>query len=171
MGSGPNASQSNFCFQNIKASKSQKHFCLVTPLPKKQTKYLTKFCPCFVGQNVVLIFRPFWGQWNFKKNAFKIYWPLKSIDLTTDPKTKKDLNSYCIFNSFFSLFLSYLQKTLTKIRINKLRRYSLICWKKFIYLTMKNSIENENFESFGSLFVNFGKKIHFWLVAKVVKVG
>ena len=29
----------------LKVSKSQKHFFLETPLPKKQTKYLTKFCP------------------------------------------------------------------------------------------------------------------------------
>ena len=48
--------------QQLKVSKSQKHFFLETPLQKKGTKYLTKCCPSFIGQN-------FW-QWNFKKNVF-----------------------------------------------------------------------------------------------------
>ena len=36
----------------LKFSKSQKQF-IETPLPKHQTKYLTKFCPMKLGQNLV----------------------------------------------------------------------------------------------------------------------
>ena len=62
----------NMC-QNV--NKSQKHF-FETPLPKKQTKYLTKFCPSFIGQNFVKYFVCFLGNGVSRKIAFDIYWPL-----------------------------------------------------------------------------------------------
>ena len=38
----------------LMVSESQKHFFLyITPLPKKRTKYLTKFCPRCIEQNFV----------------------------------------------------------------------------------------------------------------------
>ena len=39
----------------VKVSKSQKHFFLETPLPKKRTRYLTKFCPIKLG-NISFVF-------------------------------------------------------------------------------------------------------------------
>ena len=47
-----------------------------TPLPKKQTNTLTKFCPSFIGQNFAsLIFR-FLSNGVSRIIAFEIYWPL-----------------------------------------------------------------------------------------------
>ena len=59
----------------IKVSKSQKHFFLKveTPLPKKLTKYLTKFCPMKLGQNFAKYFVCFLGNEVSKKIAFEIY--------------------------------------------------------------------------------------------------
>ena len=48
----------------LKVSKSQnsKAILLETPLPEKQTKYLTKFCPMKLGQNFVKYFVRFSGN-------------------------------------------------------------------------------------------------------------
>ena len=60
----------------VKVSKSQKHFFLLLEslLPKQRTKYLTKFCPSFIGQNFVkyLVVR-FLDNGVSRKNAFDIY--------------------------------------------------------------------------------------------------
>jgi hypothetical protein len=48
-------------------SKSQKQFFLKLHCPKKRTKYLTKFCPSFIGQNFVKYFVHFFLQCSFKK--------------------------------------------------------------------------------------------------------
>ena len=37
----------------LKVSKSQKCFFFEIPLPKKQTRYRTKFCPSVIGQNFI----------------------------------------------------------------------------------------------------------------------
>ena len=46
----------------LKVSKSQNHFFLETPLPKKRTPYLTKFCSSFIGQNLSQYFVHFWAM-------------------------------------------------------------------------------------------------------------
>ena len=58
---------------SLKVSKSQKYFFLETPLPKKRTKYLTKFCPSFIGHNFDKYFVRFLGIGVSRKNAFDIY--------------------------------------------------------------------------------------------------
>ena len=61
----------------LKVSKSWKQFLvfseaffLETPLPKKRTKYETKFCPMKLGQNFVKYFVLFCGNGVSRKNAF-----------------------------------------------------------------------------------------------------
>ena len=61
----------------LKFSKSQKQF-IETPLPKHQTKYLTKFCPMKLGQNLVK-YKKNSGNGVSGKNAFEIYWPLLTL--------------------------------------------------------------------------------------------
>ena len=39
-----------------KGQQISKYFFPKTPLPPKQTKYLTKFCPRFIGQNTSFVF-------------------------------------------------------------------------------------------------------------------
>ena len=51
-----------------------KAFFLETLLPKKRTKYLTKFCPSNMLQHIAefcQIFRSFFGRWSFKKICFR----------------------------------------------------------------------------------------------------
>ena len=48
---------------------------LKTLLPKKRTKYWTKFCPMKLGQTFVKYFVHVLGNWLSSKNAFEIYRP------------------------------------------------------------------------------------------------
>jgi hypothetical protein len=61
-------------FQDVlKVSKFQNIF-FETPLPKKRMKYLLeKILPNKARAEFCHIFRSFYGQWSFKKNAFEIY--------------------------------------------------------------------------------------------------
>ena len=65
----------------LKVSKSQNHFFLETTVPKKWTKYLTKFCPSFIGQNFDQHIVCFLGNGVSRKNGFEIYWPLIVAEL------------------------------------------------------------------------------------------
>ena len=57
----------------LKVSKSQTQFFLETPLPPKSMKYLTKFCPSFIGKNLVKYFVRFGGNGVSRNIAFEIY--------------------------------------------------------------------------------------------------
>ena len=51
----------------LKVSKSQEHFFLETPLPKKQTKYIYDNILLYEARaEFYLIFRLFFGKWSFK---------------------------------------------------------------------------------------------------------
>ena len=67
-----------------------KEFFLETPLPKKRTKYLTKVCPSFTGQNFVKYFVRFLG------NGVKEKMLLRFTDLSSSlRKNKDDLDAKC----------------------------------------------------------------------------
>ena len=54
--------------------REEEEVFLETPLPKKQKKYLTKFCPMKLGQNIFkCYFVCFLGNGVSRKNAFDIY--------------------------------------------------------------------------------------------------
>ena len=65
-----------------------KAFFLETALPKKRTRYLTKFCPINLGQNFVKYFFCFLSNGVSRKNVL-IYWPLvKNLTNYQNPQNR-----------------------------------------------------------------------------------
>ena len=62
----------------LKVSKCQKHFFLKLHCSKKN-EILNKILLYEARAEFSQMFRSFFGQWSFKKNAFETYWPLKEL--------------------------------------------------------------------------------------------
>ena len=69
---------SNFLIVLLKVSKFQKHFSW-NSIVQKPNEILDKILPYEARAEFCQIFRSFFGQWSFKKNAFETYWPLKEL--------------------------------------------------------------------------------------------
>ena len=109
----------NYTKTIITVSKGQyisKAIFLETSLSPKWTKYLTKFCPSFIGQNFVKYFVRFWGNGVSRKIAFQIYWPLLAT-LLNIALLMYNTHSHCvtgclnIYKSWIYLFIVLLKSS------------------------------------------------------------